>query len=84
MNDICQVYNKYSINIEWANKWMYMCGDLRNYPKSEMMILEVIIYNAFYFYFLVWNKFNPYYSSSRRFEVPALNPVPIILVETGK
>lgn len=38
-----------------------MCSILRNYPESEMMILEVIIYNAFIF-FLVWNKFIPYYS----------------------
>lgn len=32
------------------NKWTYMCSVFRNYPESEMMILEVIIYNDFFLF----------------------------------
>lgn len=60
-----------------------MCSVLRNYPKSEMMILEVIIYNVFLFF---WSGTSLLHTilSFRRFEDTDLNLGPIILVETGK
>lgn len=27
---------------------MYMCNDLRDYPKSEIMALDIMIHNAYF------------------------------------